>query len=148
MTNAAIHNQVEDRNGKAEEHLHLLQCLSAELERAMQAIARNAISDLEDSIATQEILTDRLSRLARELSAPLAGETDPGPAASGIDDALLQQIHAASAALRRLNLRYSLLLQHSTRSVVMMTSLFTSLRGQFQEVSGPRWKQQTWSCRM
>jgi hypothetical protein len=58
------------------------------------------------------------------------------------------QIHSASDSLHRLNQRYAALLQHSSRSVALMTALFNSLRGQIQEASGPRLKYQTWSCQM
>ena len=58
------------------------------------------------------------------------------------------QIHGAAETLQTLNQRYSALLQHSSRSVALMVSLFSSFRGQIQEASGPRLKQQTWSCQM
>jgi hypothetical protein len=60
----------------------------------------------------------------------------------------MQQIRTADGTLQQLNRRYAALLQHSSRSVALMTSLFSSFHGQFQEASGPRLKHQTWSCQM
>jgi hypothetical protein len=134
----------KSRTAAAGEHIRLMQSLAHELERAMQAIARNDLEELEDSIAHQQALSSALGRLANELSSPI-------PAAEAVDslDAdLSQQIRHAVSELQRLNLRYSILLQHSSRSIAQMVSLFSSARGQFQEGSGPRSKHQTWSCQM
>jgi hypothetical protein len=136
----------QDRNGKAAEHLQSLRSLAAELERAMQAISSNALSDLEDSVANQQILTARLGQLTDDLCVPL--EADPHTSQAALDDDLMSQIHAASDTLQMLNRRYAALLKHSSRSVALMASLFTSFQGQFQEASGPRLKHQTWSCQI
>jgi hypothetical protein len=111
----------------------------------MSAIAQNRIEELEDSVANQHALSLRLSELADHLSA-----TPPTrPAAEhSLDENFRTQIHAASDELLRLNRRYASLLKHSSRSVAMMASLFSSFRGQFQEASGPRLKHQTWSCQV
>lgn len=137
---------VQTRSEKAGEHLRLLRSLAIELERAMQAIADNDLPELEDSIANQQSLSSTLSILAEELrgSAP-ANRSTP---AQSIDGELMGQIHAASAELQKLNLRYSILLQHSSRSVAMMVSLFRSFTGQLQEASGAGLKHQTWSCQI
>jgi hypothetical protein len=65
-----------------------------------------------------------------------------------LDNDMTNQIQAASGVLQKLNLRYAALLQHSSRSVALMASLFSSFKGQFQEASGPRLKHQTWSCQV
>jgi len=137
---------VSTRNGTAGEHLQLLRTLARELERAMAAIAGNNIDELEDSVASQQAMSLRLSELADELSAPLSLSRAAG--ADSIDQDLNGQIRAANAQLQKLNLRYSILLKHSSRSVALMASLFNSFRGQFQEDSGARLKHQTWSCQM
>ncbi|MGD0797097.1 MAG: hypothetical protein ABR910_05165 [Acidobacteriaceae bacterium] len=137
---------VQDRELKAAEYLDSLRALSFELERAMQAIAGNSLAEFEESVAIQQALSSRLGELAGELSGPLeAGGS--GMKAGGYGE-VAQQIQAASGTLQRLNLRYAALLQHSSRSVALMASLFSSFKGQFQEASGPRLKQQTWSCQM
>lgn len=137
---------VQDRNQQAVEYLYVLRSLAAELERAMQAIARNRLSDLEDSVANQQMLSSRLGELVHELCIPL--EADAAVFETNTDDDRMRQILTASAALQKLNQRYAALLKHSSRSVALMASLFGSFKGQFQEASGPRLKHQTWSCQM
>jgi hypothetical protein len=112
----------------------------------MQAIAHNSLSDFEESIDTQQVLSARLARLADELSAPLRAPSAIARIPVKVD--ILRQIGAAGDTLQQLNRRYAALIQHSSRSVALMTSFFRSFHGQFQEASGPRLKQQTWSCQM
>jgi hypothetical protein len=133
------------RNGMAGEHLRLLRSLARELERAMAAIAGNNLEELENSIATQQELSLRLGELAEHLRAP---QPAAPAAADSIDEDFRNQIRAANHELQKLNLRYALLLQHSSRSVAMMASLFNSFRGQFQEASGARLNHRTWSCQV
>jgi hypothetical protein len=137
---------VQDRDLKAVEYLQLLRSMTGELERAMQAIARNALPELEESIDSQQVLSARLAKLADDLCVPL--QTKPVIARTKIDEDMMRQIRSADETLQRLNQRYAALLQHSSRSVALMTSLFSSFQGQFQEASGPRLKHQTWSCQV
>ena len=137
---------VQDRNQQAVEYLYVLRSLATELERAMQAIAQNRLSDLEDSVANQQMLSSRLGELVCELCVPL--EADTAVFQTDTDDDQMRQIFTASAALQKLNQRYAALLKHSSRSVALMASLFSSFKGQFQEASGSRLKHQTWSCQM
>ena len=136
---------IQERNGKVEEHLQLLRSLAQELERAMQAIARNSLPDLEDSIANQQTLTARMVDLREDVTGSFK-KSAASPVE--IDGDLMQQVRDASSKLQLLNRRYSILLHHSSRSVEMMVSLFSSFRGQIQEGSGPRLKHQTWSCQV
>ena len=132
------------RNTNAGEHLELLRSLARELDRAMRAIAANNLPELEDSIARQQELSVRLTDLARDRrAAPPAGT----PAAHE-DGGLRNEIHAAAGELHKLNLQYSMLIEHSSRSAAQMAALFRSVQGQFQEASGAGQKHQTWSCRM
>jgi hypothetical protein len=137
---------VRTRSVKAGEHLQLLRSLASELERAMDAMSRNDLKELEDSVANQQELSHQLGQLADELgsSAP-AGYPVPS---QSTDSDLMGEIRTAAGELQRLNFRYSVLLQHSSRSVALMASLFTSFQGQLREASGPRLKHQTWSCQM
>ncbi len=128
------------------EYLQSLRSLTHELERAMQAIAHNNLSELEESIESQQILSARLGELANDMCVPL--EADSAISLPRLEDDLGQQIRSASASLQNLNLRYAALLKHSSRSLARMTSLFSSFQGHFQEASGPRLKHQTWSCQM
>lgn len=136
----------ENRNRNAAEYLQLLGSLSAELEKAMNAIAQNALAELEESIINQQVLSGRLTSLVSQICVPLRTEipaTQPGG-----DEEMMGQIRTASNSLQQLNRRYAALLQHSSRSVAQMVALFNSVRGQIQEASGPRLKVQTWSCQM
>jgi hypothetical protein len=136
----------QDRSSKAAEYLLLLRSMASELEKAMQAIAGNALPDLEESVANQQVLSARLTVLAGEISGPLVKNSVPS--APPIDADLKRQILVANDALQALNRNYAALLQHSSRSVALMVSLFSSFRGQFKEASGPRLKHQTWSCQV
>lgn len=134
------------RNVKAGEHLRLLRSLAGELERAMLAISSNNLQELEESVANQQDLSARLEHLATGLSdSPVAPNVFPS---DSIAPDLMVEIRAAAAELQFLNLRYALLLQHSSRSVALMASLFNSFTGQLKEASGARVKLQTWSCQM
>lgn len=124
----------------------MLRSLAAELEKAMQAIAANNLQELEESVASQQDLSARLSQLAVAMSSPPPAQSLP--AADCIAPDLMREIRGAAAELQRLNLRYSYLLQHSSRSVELMAALFNSFKGQFKEASGARLKLQTWSCQM
>jgi hypothetical protein len=135
-----------DRQAQAGEYLHLLQGLTAEIERAMQAITDNALPDLEESVANQQMLSEQIDVLVRKLSVPL--ETGARMRRAAGDDGLRSQIVSANERLQMLNRGYAALLQHSSRSIALMASLFASFRGQIQEASGTRAKVQTWSCQM
>jgi hypothetical protein len=137
---------VQDRDLKAAEYLQSLRSMTGELERAMQAIARNALPEFEESIDSQQVLSARMAKLADDLCRPL--EAKAVITQANIDEDMMRQIRTADETLQRLNQRYAALLQHSSRSVALMASLFSSFQGQFQEASGPRLKHQTWSCQM
>ena len=137
---------VWDRNRKVAEYLDLMRSLSSEMEKAIQAIAHNALSDLEESVASQQIMSARLLVLADEISPALKSNSPVSQA--GDDQDIMLQVQTAGDTLQKLNRRYAALLQHSSRSVALMASLFSSYKGQIKEASGPGLKHQTWSCRM
>ncbi|MFZ0747278.1 MAG: hypothetical protein WAM85_22935 [Terracidiphilus sp.] len=137
---------VQDRKAELGEHLQLLRSLACELERAMNAIAQNSLPELEDSVANQQALSARLVKLANGLSRDFKETT--ATSLAFVDEDLIQQIGAASSTLQKLNQQYSALIQHSSRSVALMVSLFSSFTGQFQEGSASRSKHQTWSCQI
>jgi hypothetical protein len=136
----------QDRNRIAAEYLQLLEALRGELGKAMLAIANNALAQFEESIASQQVLSARLVVLAERLSPAFRAESEVPPTA--LNDDLMRQIQIAGDSLQKLNRTYAALLHHSSRSTSAMVSLFASIRGQFQEASGPRLKYQTWSCQM
>jgi hypothetical protein len=137
---------VRDRNRKVAEYLDLMRSLSSEMEKAIQAIAHNALPDLEDSVASQQIMSARLLVLADEISPSL--KSNSAVSQAGEDQDIMLQVQTAGDTLQKLNRRYAALLQHSSRSVALMASLFSSYKGQIKEASGPGLKHQTWSCRM
>jgi flagellar biosynthesis/type III secretory pathway chaperone len=132
------------RTYEAGEHLALLRSLARELERAMRAIAQNDLVELEDSITSQQDLSVRLTELARDRRGPASATTIPNTS----DGDLKREVMAAASELQKLNLRYSMLIEHSSRSAAQMAALFSSFRGQFQEASGAREKYQTLSCQV
>jgi hypothetical protein len=137
---------VQERSGKLATYLRLLLDLGSELERAMEAISRNALADFEDSVSNQEILSEQLVALGRDARKQFGNAAMT--ASPQLDGDLAQQVRNASSSLQTLNRRYSVLLQHSGRSIEMMVSLFSSYRGQIQEGSGAGLKHQTWSCQI
>jgi len=112
----------------------------------MRAMSVNDLRELEDSIANQQDLSAQLRELVD--GSKIVGTTRETIAAEPVDVDLMREIKAANGELQNLNLRYSILLRHASRSVELMASLFSSLSGQLQEASGPRPKYQTWSCQM
>jgi hypothetical protein len=137
-------SDAQTRSGAAGEHLELLRSLARELKRAIEAIAHNNLTELEDSIAMQQDLSLRLTDLARNRRDAAAH----APAPQNLDGDLRGEIHTAASELQKLNLRYSLLIEHSSRSAAQMAALFRSFRGQFQEASGVRENQTTLSCQV
>jgi hypothetical protein len=138
--------ELKNGSARAGEHLQLLRLLASELEKAMHAIAGNNLNELEDSILNQQTLSAQLGTLADGIQA--AAEAQRPLESDSIDSDLKYEIHAAQEQLRRLNYRYSILLKHSSRSAALMASLFRSFRGQYQEASGARMQEHTWSCQM
>ena len=136
----------QNRNRKAAEYLQVLGALGGELEKAMHAIAHNALPDLEESVTNQQVLSGRLTSLVNQICIPL--ETAAPISQRCLDEDMIRQIRSASYSLQQLNRRYAALLQHSSRSVAQMAALFNSVRGQIQEASGTRLKVQTWSCQV
>lgn len=137
---------VQNRESQLGEYLYLLRQLSRELERGMQAITRNSLTELEDSVASQQELSSKLSELSQDASMRLKEHPLVTPPLS--EFALKDQIRAASAELEQLNRQYSALLHHASHSVALMVSLFSSFQGKIQEGSGSGSEYRTWSCRI
>jgi hypothetical protein len=138
------------REQQAREYLETARSLISELERAMLAICCNELSDLEESITEQEILTARLRALPPQLWVrdDLHLPAHPGIVQPDLDRELAQEVMVARAELQGLNRVYAAVLRHTSNSASLMASLLDSFKGHFQEASGPRLKYQTWSCQM
>jgi hypothetical protein len=130
------------------EYLETAHSLARELERAMVAISSNELSDLEESLVEQEVLTVRLRSIRRQLWIFNATDTQPARLRLALDRELPSDLVNAHAELQAVNRVYEAVLGHSSHSAAQMTTLLGSLKGHFQEASGPRQKYQTWSCRM
>jgi hypothetical protein len=134
------------RDQIAATYLQQLQALAAEISIATDAIAANALSSFQESVARQEMLCASLVKSASSVGESLRSSEQPS--LSGIDSAIELKIRATSGTIRELNLQYAALLKHSGRSIALLASLCRSHTGQFQEARGPRLKHQTWSCEM
>jgi hypothetical protein len=130
---------------EASEYLDHMQVLGAELESAMQIVARNSLIEFQESVARQEILTARLADMSKHLMLP--GKGDHPVTAPSARAEMAAQIRAANEHLQLLNRRYSALLRLSSYSVTLMLSLFKSSRGDYRGTSGSTLNHQTWSCR-
>jgi hypothetical protein len=119
-------------------YLLQLQALAFEISVAMDAIAANALTSFQESVAKQEMLCSVLANMAKTIR---SSEQPP----LALSDS---RIGAASEAIFQLNLQYAALLKHSGRSIALLASLCRSHTGQFHEARGPRSKRQTWSCEM
>jgi hypothetical protein len=142
MNNEAI----QTRDQLAAAYLLQAQALAFEISIAMDAIAANALTSFQESVAKQEMLCGVLASLANAISAKVRSSGQTLLVLS--DSAVEQGIQATSESIRELNLRYAALLKHSGRSIAILASLCRFHTGQFQEVRGPRSKRQTWSCEM
>ena len=127
-------------------YLLQLQALAFEISVAMDAIAANAHTSFQESVAKQEMLCSVLAHMAKTIHGKVRSSEQPLLILS--DSSIEPRIRAASEAIRQLNLQYAALLRHSGRSIALLASLCRSHTGQFQEACGLRSKRQTWSCEM
>jgi len=137
---------IQTRDEIAATYLQQLQELAGELSNATDAIASNAISRFQESVAKQEVLCASLASMANRVSEGFGSPDQLMPSCS--DTSIRTRIRVAGDKVRELNQNYSALLRHSGRSIAMLASLCRSHTGHFQEAHGPRSKHQTWSCEM
>ena len=137
---------LQKRDKLAAKYLQRLQALACEISIAMDAVAANALSRFQESVATQEMLCADLvgmSSAVREVFRSSEQRLLPC-----LDPAMELKIRATSRAIQELNLQYASLLKHSGKSIALLISLCRSHTGKFQEARGARLKHQTWSCEM
>ena len=130
----------------AASYLLQLQALAREICVAMDAIARNAITSFQESVAKQEMLCAVLANLANNIGVPTNSSEQLVLGLS--DDSVARKIRATTKAIRDLNLQYAALLKHSGRSIALLVSLCRTHTGQLQEAGLSSSKRQTWSCEM
>jgi hypothetical protein len=137
---------VQPRDQLAASYLQQLQALAFEISVAMDAIATNALTSFQQSIAKQEMLCAVLATMANTIRKEVRSSEQALLVSS--DGSIERKIQATSGAIRELNLQYAALLKHSGRSIALLVSLCRSHTGQLQEAHGLRSKRQTWSCEM
>jgi hypothetical protein len=139
-------NAIQAHDQLAAAYLLQLQTLAFEISVAMDAIAANALTSFQESVAKQEMLCGVLANMANTINERVRSSEQPLLGLSG--SAVERKIRATSGAIRELNLQYASLLKHSGRSIALLVSLCRSHTGQHQEACEPRSKRQTWSCEM
>ena len=137
---------IQTHDQLAAAYLLQLQTLAFEISVAMDAIAANALTSFQESVAKQEMLCGVLANMANTITKRVRSSAQPILFLS--DSSVESRIRATSEAIRELNLQYAALLRHSGRSIAILASLCRSHTGEFQEARGPRSKRQTWSCEM
>lgn len=142
MTNEVL----ETRDQLAATYLDHLQMLAFEITVAMEAIAANALSRFQDSVARQEMLCASLVTMSSAMGVEFRSPEQPQPLC--LDASVEVKIRETASSIRTLNLQYAALLKHSSRSIALLASLYRSHTGQFREARGLRLKHQTWSCEM
>ena len=125
-------------------YLASLQSLAGELDTAMNCIATQKLSPLQESIKVQQKVCSRLAHLQRGRSMNLAGAS--GTMSICEDSDLAFQIEEAIAAVLLLNKRYAALLKHSGETLRLFVGLLRSYQGSTQPTSGIQANLQTWSC--
>jgi hypothetical protein len=131
-------NSVSEVSGlRSTEYLRLVDLLSRELDRAVQAIVQNSLRDFEESVANQQRLSVDIARSIEALSIP----TD-------VDVEELRRMRVSAVKLQQQSDCYAALVRHSSHAAALMVSLFRSFRGDLEEASGSRLRFHTWSCQM
>jgi hypothetical protein len=137
-----VTQQLSPDEGK--EYLASLQNLAGELETAMNCIARQELSPLQESIRAQQAACSRLAHIQGGRGAKLAA--NKAPVANCEDSDLSFQIEEAIAAVLVLNNRYAALLRHSGETLRLFAGLFRSYQGSTKPNSGIQVGLQSWSC--
>jgi hypothetical protein len=128
-------------------YLQQLQALAQEITVAINAISGNVLSNLEDSVAKQEMLCASLATMSGPVQRELRAA--PGQALPAeLDAGVAMKIRASGKAIQELNLEYAALLKHSGKSMAVLSALYKNHMGQSREDRGSRLKHQTWSCEM
>lgn len=142
--------ELQMRDQFAATYLQHLQALALEISVAIDSIAANAVTKLQQSVAKQETLCASLAAMAHPGSGAIRSSQPSlgSPTGTSTGASINLKIRETSAAIRELNLQYAALLKHSGKSIALLASLCRTHTGQFQEARGPRLKHQTWSCEM
>jgi len=134
---------------EAQEYLTNLQCLSSELQRAMEAIVSQELPSLQDSLQLQRSTCARLSDLKQ--SVKVKQLLDSGQRKDGTDCDLSIEIKAATESLLTLNRQYSALLKHCGETLRLLIGLsrgylYPGDRGLSPFALGTQTRSQGWHC--
>jgi hypothetical protein len=136
----------QNRDQLAAAYLQQLQTLAFEIVVAMDAIAINALTSFQESVAKQEMLCAVLATMTSTIGAEISASGRPLPTYS--DSTLELKIQATVGVICTLNLQYAALLKHSGKSIALLASLCRSHTGESMGARGSGLKRQTWSCEM
>lgn len=132
--------------GGGEEDLALIRELTCELERAMIAMAANALADFEDSVARQRNLSKRLDELRSASRNTFEGRNER-PAATA-SPSLADDVTVAIASLQSANCQYSMMLKHFSGTARLFSGLYRPY-GRTSKVDPYRSRFQcAWSCQL
>lgn len=137
MTSMAVHERVA-------RYLNCMRELRAEIQNALEMIAGNSLTKLEESVRRQEDLNARLRALLYDIAAGMDAEPEMPLGSRPCD--LLHDMHAGATALGAVTEVYGALLLHSRRSVGQLLSALRPFHA--QEVARPALNHQGWSCQM
>ena len=119
---------------EARKNLARLRALSQQLACAISAIENNNLEELQNSIASQELLCCELT----------GAEWPNSPA--GLEPSLTDEIRSAQIELAQQNRIYARVLKHAQRSAALMTALYRSFGEGYAKDAPPPAENKTLSC--
>lgn len=132
--------------------LACVQALTTEIRIALDAIAANDLLTLTDSICRQEDVCSQLERMPRPANGLPQGEATARAWAQLWDDVEFR-IETAVEGLRQVSLKYAFVLQASSRSIRLLTSLCRGYTGDVRSATPDGspghlvgLTRRTWSC--
>lgn len=126
--------------GAASEYLRSLKALASEIVNAMNAIADNSPEQVKASVSMQEMLCAEATTMANSLME--LARVD----ASELEPAIKLDIKKTQEEVDGLIQRYRALLQHSEKSIAVLSTLCNSYGRGTSRGGYPVTAHQTWSC--
>jgi|SRR5580658_2414887 hypothetical protein len=132
-----------NRKQELVEHLAQVHALTQAVASAISAIEKNDLRKLEEHLAMQETICNRLAG-AKGMLLPAGKEKLP-PAETA-DAELLREIRQAHIALAQLNRVYAALLKRTRRSAGLILALYRSHGEGYDRKVSTLSQRHTWSC--
>ncbi len=133
---------------EGEECLTTLHGLAGQVEAASNAVVRQDLAALHNSLALQEVSCRRLANLRYRSGERLTRLLELPEPEDGLDSNLLLRIKSAAASLLALNRGYSALLTHSGDTLRLLAGLYRSYYGSSQPTASSGNGVRTWSCEL